>query len=223
MPSPACLPAFFSVSTAYSRTVTGMQACCFWAAACWWRDCLLPPPCLTTFDQECAGKPSAITQACSLSVGGHFWGAFGDVLAGKKWSGRAAFVLPLKNYGGPSWICRTNRRPPKRFLPAHQMVDRQKMVGATGFEPATSWSRTKRSSQTEPRPDQWLIYRVLSRRQEPNTGRARIPGNRTLSAQQNFGCAIIRGVLGGRSFGRLRTKPGASSCTRRWHPGGPAG
>ena len=27
------------------------------------------------------------------------------------------------------------------------------MVGATGFEPATSWSRTKRSSQTEPRPD----------------------------------------------------------------------
>jgi hypothetical protein len=29
----------------------------------------------------------------------------------------------------------------------------EKMVGATGFEPATSWSRTKRSSQTEPRPD----------------------------------------------------------------------
>ena len=29
------------------------------------------------------------------------------------------------------------------------------LVGATGFEPATSWSRTKRSSQTELRPDGW--------------------------------------------------------------------
>jgi hypothetical protein len=27
------------------------------------------------------------------------------------------------------------------------------MVGARGFEPPTSWSRTKRSSQAEPRPD----------------------------------------------------------------------
>ncbi len=28
------------------------------------------------------------------------------------------------------------------------------VVGATGFEPATSWSRTRRSSQAEPRPDE---------------------------------------------------------------------
>ncbi len=28
-----------------------------------------------------------------------------------------------------------------------------KMVGASGFEPPTSWSRTRRSSQAEPRPD----------------------------------------------------------------------
>ena len=27
------------------------------------------------------------------------------------------------------------------------------MVGASGFEPPTSWSRTRRSSQAEPRPD----------------------------------------------------------------------
>src|SRR6516165_10352270 len=32
----------------------------------------------------------------------------------------------------------------RRMSPSH--------VGATGFEPATSWSRTKRSSQAEPRP-----------------------------------------------------------------------
>ena len=27
------------------------------------------------------------------------------------------------------------------------------MVGASGFEPPTSWSRTRRSSQAEPRPE----------------------------------------------------------------------
>ena len=27
------------------------------------------------------------------------------------------------------------------------------LVGASGFEPPTSWSRTRRSSQAEPRPD----------------------------------------------------------------------
>ena len=32
-----------------------------------------------------------------------------------------------------------------------------KLVGATGFEPATSWSQTTRSSQTEPCPDIFLI------------------------------------------------------------------
>src|SRR5271154_1228061 len=29
----------------------------------------------------------------------------------------------------------------------------EKMVGASGFEPPTSWSRTRRSSQAEPRPE----------------------------------------------------------------------
>jgi hypothetical protein len=30
------------------------------------------------------------------------------------------------------------------------------VVGASGFEPPTSWSRTRRSSQAEPRPDKRL-------------------------------------------------------------------
>jgi hypothetical protein len=30
----------------------------------------------------------------------------------------------------------------------------KRLVGASGFEPPTSWSRTRRSSQAEPRPDQ---------------------------------------------------------------------
>ena len=48
-------------------------------------------------------------------------------------------------------------------LSAHQAVFRsfaccklsipKELVGASGFEPPTSWSRTRRSSQAEPRPD----------------------------------------------------------------------
>ena len=34
-----------------------------------------------------------------------------------------------------------------------QFAGESQMVGAAGFEPTASWSRTKRSSQTEPRPD----------------------------------------------------------------------
>ena len=34
-------------------------------------------------------------------------------------------------------------------------------VGATGFEPATSWSRTKRSNQAELRPDIKLRYLIF--------------------------------------------------------------
>jgi hypothetical protein len=32
-------------------------------------------------------------------------------------------------------------------------VGAKEVVGANGFEPSTSWSRTRRSSQAEPRPD----------------------------------------------------------------------
>ena len=32
-----------------------------------------------------------------------------------------------------------------------------KLVGASGFEPPTSWSRTRRSSQAEPRPEHLYI------------------------------------------------------------------
>ena len=30
----------------------------------------------------------------------------------------------------------------------------KRLVGASGFEPPTSWSRTRRSSQAEPRPEE---------------------------------------------------------------------
>jgi hypothetical protein len=32
------------------------------------------------------------------------------------------------------------------------------MVGAKGFEPSTSWSRTRRASQAALRPDKWSEY-----------------------------------------------------------------
>ena len=34
-------------------------------------------------------------------------------------------------------------------------------VGVTGFEPATSWSQTRRSSQAEPHPDGVVLYHFL--------------------------------------------------------------
>ena len=34
-------------------------------------------------------------------------------------------------------------------------------VGVTGFEPATSWSQTRRSSQAEPHPEGYVVASVL--------------------------------------------------------------
>ena len=34
-------------------------------------------------------------------------------------------------------------------------------VGVTGFEPATSWSQTRRSSQTEPHPEGFTFERLI--------------------------------------------------------------
>src|SRR5262245_2201142 len=42
------------------------------------------------------------------------------------------------------------RRAPRGALVFTEMI---MLVGARGFEPPTSWSRTKRSSQAEPRPE----------------------------------------------------------------------
>jgi hypothetical protein len=36
----------------------------------------------------------------------------------------------------------------------------QRMVGARGFEPPASWSRTRRSSQAEPRPEVSSVERI---------------------------------------------------------------
>ena len=36
------------------------------------------------------------------------------------------------------------------------------MVGASGFEPPTSWSRTRRSSQAEPRPEAYCALIAFS-------------------------------------------------------------
>ena len=37
----------------------------------------------------------------------------------------------------------------------HKSVIVKELVGASGFEPPTSWSRTRRSSQAEPRPERF--------------------------------------------------------------------
>ena len=40
----------------------------------------------------------------------------------------------------------------------------QQFIGVTGFEPATSWSQTRRSSQAEPHPVHFATLSCLSRR-----------------------------------------------------------
>ena len=50
---------------------------------------------------------------------------------------------------------RFNNRIKKDFQNRSLAVN-QKKIGVTGFEPATSWSQTRRSSQAEPHPD--IVY-----------------------------------------------------------------
>src|ERR1700736_1410647 len=49
------------------------------------------------------------------------------------------------------------------FTPSRQFKGNEVgyLVGASGFEPPTSWSRTRRSSQAEPRPDSGGNWRVV--------------------------------------------------------------
>jgi hypothetical protein len=53
------------------------------------------------------------------------------------------------------WVrtCRRRLRHRKSLTTSAARRDCGEMVGASGFEPPTSWSRTRRSSQAEPRPD----------------------------------------------------------------------
>jgi Phage integrase family len=71
---------------------------------------------------------------------------------------------------------RQNPRQGKGFDAACRNSSKNEKVGATGFEPATSWSRTKRSSQAEPRPAKFSLARAsFNRRQRRSsqTGRRR--------------------------------------------------
>ena len=51
----------------------------------------------------------------------------------------------------------------KNFSPASlRLAIEEKMVGATGFEPATSWTQTTRSSQAELRSDTPPLSRLFA-------------------------------------------------------------
>lgn len=68
----------------------------------------------------------------------------------------------IKSYGGPVYFYRSllvwlerlesGALTGKRDSAGHPTLSLFYLVGASGFEPPTSWSRTKRSSQAEPRP-----------------------------------------------------------------------
>ena len=46
------------------------------------------------------------------------------------------------------------------------MKQREKVVGAKGFEPSTSWSRTRRASQAALRPDRHAPPKDVAKRRE---------------------------------------------------------
>src|SRR5579863_1327358 len=78
--------------------------------------------------------------------------------AHKQWRVGILSGIPRKNQ------LKTDSLRPRRNLPMLLNLLENKgrdLVGASGFEPPTSWSRTRRSSQAEPRPDkpqtlQWV-------------------------------------------------------------------
>ena len=91
-----------------------------------------------------------------------------------------------------------------------------RLVGASGFEPPTSWSRTRRSSQAEPRPefDRWntLVPAAL----RPHSAPVHPAINREFSITLGSPCRIGRGARQGSSgnMGRIR-----SSAARKTAPG----
>src|SRR5258706_12413505 len=54
---------------------------------------------------------------------------------------------------------RTHIRASSHGAPKHIDCKPTHSIGATGFEPATSWTQTRRSSQTELRPESYSIVR----------------------------------------------------------------
>ena len=78
----------------------------------------------------------------------------------RPWQGRAPPTEPLAQRAGDGnrthisslegW-CSTTELHPHGFSSF-------KEVGVTGFEPATSWSQTRRSSQAEPHPEGILFF-----------------------------------------------------------------
>ena len=87
---------------------------------------------------------------------GRFYGYLklrGDV------TGRSANSLRLRHLALPSTLelLVSSRRALERL----ECKFLRGLVGARGFEPPASWSRTRRSSQAEPRPESTQCIRIL--------------------------------------------------------------
>src|SRR5580698_886049 len=67
-------------------------------------------------------------------------------------------------------------------------VSLNQMVGATGFEPATSWSQTTRSSQAELRP---VFVKSQSRSSKIQTNSNTKKENVQTNASQKFTCWLL--------------------------------
>src|SRR5438270_5846312 len=64
--------------------------------------------------------------------------------------GMVDFMKSLKDHTVAFWIWFESKQRLADVKPqVHRLQTKEEMVGATGFEPATSWSQTKCSSQAE--------------------------------------------------------------------------
>jgi hypothetical protein len=59
------------------------------------------------------------------------------------------------------------------------------MVGAKGFEPSTSWSRTRRASQAALRPDNEALRGKDNTRRDPRIAQDRRAGQQTYTAPRD--------------------------------------
>ena len=87
------------------------------------------------------------------------------------------------------------------------------MVGASGFEPPTSWSRTRRSSQAEPRPDSFSVPSPTDLDKYHLRG---VPSNRDRSDQRLRALPAVHDVLAQLPPAALALSP--RPCRRRDPP-----
>jgi hypothetical protein len=130
------------------RRVSGVRQSCPWLGAARYSWSSWPCPQNAPFNKVCQSLP--MTELCSRCSMMCF----------------AQHVRVLSTSTKPARAAKAVQPPTPAGMaskPENGLEAREKMVGATGFEPATSWSQTKCSSQAELRSDCGAQYPIKAR------------------------------------------------------------